>query len=170
VIIGLTGYKGVGKDTAGEYLTTLGYERLSFADGVRDLCEAINPNVGGVLLADHIIDVGWEHFKVWGDGRRLLDNCGKGVRDIIGEDSLVRAAARKVKPDRSYVITDLRFPNEADWVAAQGGVLWRIIRPGSKCGYMDRFVDSLACVYQINNREGIPELHRQVDQALEQTA
>jgi hypothetical protein len=32
--------------------------------------------------------------------------------------------------DGRYVITDVRFPNEAAALSAQGGQLWRIERPG----------------------------------------
>lgn len=141
-IIGLAGYAQSGKDTTGKILVEEhGFERLAFADALRDILYALNPVVHG---DDHIIpsvwDVqgcvdakGWEWAKAHTTARVLLQRLGtEAGRNVLGENVWVDACMRKVKPGGSYVITDVRFPNEVDAVRKRGGELWRIIRPGGR--------------------------------------
>lgn len=63
-VLGLTGRKGVGKDTAAEVLLDNGWARLSFADPLKDLCAATfdikpakfyNPEFKDVIFTQPII-------------------------------------------------------------------------------------------------------------------
>jgi hypothetical protein len=54
-------------------------------------------------------------------------------RNIFGENCWIDIAQRKIEalpPGSKVVITDIRFPNEAEWVKAQGGEVWEILREG----------------------------------------
>lgn len=45
-LVGLCGYAGSGKDEAAKALTAIGWQRVAFADAVREVALAINPIVG----------------------------------------------------------------------------------------------------------------------------
>ena len=60
---------------------------------------------------------------------RLLQDWGQFRRDHYGSDYWVQKLAEHIERFPSdYVITDVRYPNEAEWVLAQGGRLWRVER------------------------------------------
>lgn len=143
-IIGLMGYAQAGKDTVGTLLTTgWGYQRVAFADTLRDMLYALDPVVVWYSIEDeHGIDepgrrvrdivdcIGWEKAKVvYPEIRSLLQRLGtEAGREILGDNIWVDTAMSKVSGPT--VITDVRFPNEYRAVHAQGGHLWRIVRPG----------------------------------------
>jgi hypothetical protein len=133
-LIGLTGYAGSGKDEAAKGLLRAGFTRVSFADGVRDLAVKIDPLVtmaGGYRLDGLVAEEGWHKAKQNPDVRRLLQNIGTGVRDVIGPDAWVDCAESKVwECGTDVVITDTRFPNEVEYIHANEGKIVRITRPG----------------------------------------
>lgn len=140
-LIGLVGYAGAGKDVAAAQMH--GWARISFADGVRDMCLAIDPYVslnvdapyGLRRLSELVESMGWDHAKRYEDVRRLLQRVGtEGGRDIFGQNCWIELAEKKIVrlSDMPVVITDVRFPNEAAMVKMYGGRLIRIVRPRNK--------------------------------------
>ena len=132
-IIGITGHARNGKDTAGGLLVSeYGFTRVALADAVRSMALAIDPYVsGGNIRLHHMVNnLGWEESKKAPEIRRLLQAIGtEGVRDHIGVDSWVRAAKRTIdETPGPVVVTDIRFPNEADAIHEWGGDLWRVVR------------------------------------------
>lgn len=129
--IGLTGRAQAGKDTAAAALTDLGWVRIAFADGVRDMAYAIDPlvQIGGITrrLASVVEARGWDAAKQHPDVRRFLQRLGTdGVRNHLGDHQWIDLAMRKATGPT--VFTDIRFPNEADAVKAAGGIIVRITR------------------------------------------
>lgn len=125
-LIGLSGYARSGKDTLGRILCDeYGYARYAFADKVRDLAAAASTDVRNLAET-----YGWEAAKTEPLVRLFLQDIGLGCREVFGPDVWVNALFDQPLPER-VVITDVRFPNEADRVRAQGGQVWRIIRPGT---------------------------------------
>jgi hypothetical protein len=110
-LVGLSGYAGSGKDTAAEILLASGYQRLGFADPLKELATRI----------------GWDGHKD-DVGRKLLQDLGLGARDVLGDDVWVNALLAKVSGPT--VITDVRFANEVHAIHSHGGVVVRIVRPG----------------------------------------
>lgn len=141
-IIGLMGYAQVGKDTTASILIEhYGYERIAFADALRDMLYALNPITGLAAnddatatwwrVQDIVDSYGWEEAKRRDDTRALLQRLGtEAGRKVLGDDIWVRTALAKVKTSGKYVFTDVRFPNEAEAIKAAGGQLWRISRTG----------------------------------------
>jgi hypothetical protein len=132
MLIGLTGKKRHGKDTAGRYLVEhYGFTQVGFADKVREMALAIDPLVASELRLSELVGAfDWEHAKSVPEVRRLLQRIGtEGVRDTLGEDAWVRAAFKDLDRNRDYVFTDVRFLNEAAAVKQAGGVVWRVSRP-----------------------------------------
>jgi hypothetical protein len=129
VIIGLSGYAQSGKDSVADILqTSRDFKRLAFADKLKDLYYASNASVRPYVDTD-----GWEAAKRVPEHREGLQDLGKGVRDILGEDTWVNVVMKQVRDKRSsqdFVIADVRFPNEAWAILDNGGELWRVERPG----------------------------------------
>lgn len=138
MLIGLTGYAGSGKDTAAKFLTDRGWTRVSFADPIREMALAIDPmipyrHVGGETprLSEWVNDVGWDTANRHAEVRRLLQRIGaEAGRSIFGEDCWLEIAARKCDmADGPVVITDCRFPNEAEFIRERG-ILVKVEREG----------------------------------------
>lgn len=128
-IIALSGKRGAGKDSTADIITSLTrgsveWGRLSFAGPLKD-CAAIITGVDrGLFDTQEGKAMLLEAFGI--TGGEFLQNTGVGLRDILGPDVWVHAAMSKVKPGRHYLITDVRFPNEAEAIQRAGGVVIRI--------------------------------------------
>jgi hypothetical protein len=133
-LIGLTGYAQHGKDTTAAVLVEdFGFVRIGFADALKSLALEVNPSIPGLAPLRSLVETdGWESAKGWPEVRRLLQDLGTGVRDILGDMVWIRAAERKLQAydltDTPVVVSDVRFPNEAATIAKHGGELWRIER------------------------------------------
>jgi len=133
VIIGLSGYAQAGKDTVAKYLIEEhGFERIAFADTIRDILWEMNPLLGDDLHLQTVIDdYGWDVAKTkFPEVRRLLQEIGVSARKYLDENIWIAAALRKIDSEGNYVITDVRFANEAVMVRQLGGRVWRVERPG----------------------------------------
>jgi len=126
-LVGFGHLARTGKDTAAGILSSeFGYERIAFADNVRAVAYKTDPAV-----AQLVDDLGWESAKTNCPAVRVaLQRLGIGIRNVLGEDIWVDAAFRGIRQGRPTVITDVRFPNEAERVLALGGCVFRIDRPG----------------------------------------
>jgi len=133
-VIGLSGYARTGKDTIAAILVEQhGYQRIAFADQLRELTLRIDPYVttAGTRLSTVIGQYGWERAKdTFPEVRRLLQVTGVSVRDVVDEEAWVEALQRRLRPDRNYVIPDVRFPNELMAVRQMDGLTVRVTRPG----------------------------------------
>lgn len=155
-IIGLIGPAGSGKNAVGEYLARVGGARLmAFADPLRQSIYATNPYVslapawaldaklpvirslfGCTRLASLVDERGWDGAKALPDVRRLLQRFGtEGGREVFGKSFWVETAAWRVwealeQGATRFVFTDVRFPEEVDFIRRVGGVVVRVVRPG----------------------------------------
>jgi hypothetical protein len=142
MLIGLTGFAGSGKDTVGaELVKSHGFQRLSFAEALKDLAIKIDPIVtfenDGIFsrLSGEVEVKGWERAK-WEvyDVRRFLQALGGGARETFGADcwvNLVRGQIDHGDPIQDYVVTDVRYPNEAEMINGYGqGIVVRVDRHG----------------------------------------
>lgn len=154
-IIGITGAAGSGKDTArGVLQNHFGVTGVAFADPMRAML---------AQLLDHCgIGVEWmtqrelKELPMPGLGvsyRHAAQTLGTEWGRALSPsgDIWLKAAAASMAevmnikgPDAVFCISDVRFKNEAKWVREQGGVIWRIVRPG------------LAPVRQHASESGIP--------------
>lgn len=130
-MVGFAGPQGSGKNTCGEILALQhGYVQMAFADPVRTGLYALNPLVeldnGIVARLQTIVDqIGWDSAKRNSkDLRGLMQRFGtEAGRDIHGYNCWVAIAERLSKVNKNYVFTDVRFPNEADWIRSCGGII-----------------------------------------------
>jgi len=144
-IIGLHGYAQSGKDTVASMLD--GYERLAFADRLRECTYALDPMVefhDRHVRLQSIVDAhGWDYAKVnCAEVRRLLQVFGTEVgRELIADSLWVDIVLDQMRDglehdESKFVITDMRFPNEIAGLMVFGDEekvkveFWKIKRPG----------------------------------------
>lgn len=137
MIIGLTGYAQSGKDTVASLLVEhYGYTRVAFADKIRELLYETDPPFpmedGKVVGLRNLIDIyGWDSAKQNQLVRSMLQNLGVGARNIFGDTFWVQQALRQVHFEGNYVITDVRFMNEALAIKKYDNAkIWRVTRAG----------------------------------------
>jgi hypothetical protein len=146
-LIGLIGKKRVGKDTfAAKLVADHGYTRVALADPLREAALALDPIVGTFPLLDNgltrirewrlsdVIDsIGWEKAKDYcPEVRRILQRLGTESIRAIDDEFWIKAAFAKIDALRAegkpVVVTDVRYPNEADAIRNATGYLVRITR------------------------------------------
>lgn len=181
-LVGLVGYATVGKDTAAEGLIKLGWERMAFADPLRDCLLTLNPivastpvkvpitkdNPSGVginrlRLGDCIDAVGWTEAKKLAEVRRLLQVFGtEVVRNNFGRDAWVDLARGRMLPGVSYIFTDCRFDNEVEMIHRAGGIVVKIMRPGVRPvnDHASDAIEHLPVDYTVDN-DSTPEALQQ---------
>lgn len=128
MIIGLTGYAQSGKDTVAKILVEdFGYTRVAFADKIREFYYEIAPDYVKFIVDE----VGWEKAKQFSVVRESLQDIGLGARKIFGDQFWIAQALRDVHFEGNFVITDMRFPNEAEVVRKYDNAqIWRVKRDG----------------------------------------
>jgi hypothetical protein len=63
-------------------------------------------------------------------GREYLQYYGtEAHRDVFDQGFWVKAVMDAYRSEELLIITDVRFPNEADAIRTRGGEVWHIIRP-----------------------------------------
>jgi hypothetical protein len=68
-------------------------------------------------------------MQLWGTEYRRTDDPDYWVNRM---DELITATKTAYPPVTLFIITDCRFPNEADFIRRMRGQIWRISRPGYK--------------------------------------
>lgn len=135
MIIGLTGYAQAGKDSVANILVDhYGYQRIAFADPIRKLLYEMNPIVkdGGYRVQGVVDGYGWDVAKTaFPEVRTMLQSLGVGARKTFGDMFWVQQALRQVHFEGNFVITDVRYPNEAKAIREyDDSQIWRIKRSG----------------------------------------
>lgn len=140
MLIGLSGYAQSGKDTFARFLP--GYERAAFADALREMLYNLNPltwvEAGGTCgprydneTVQTIVDrAGWEWAKAHSGIRELLQRLGtEAGRKVLGDNIWVDTLLNRIHLGKDWVVTDCRFPNEAQAIKECKGIVVRIVRP-----------------------------------------
>lgn len=139
--IALIGKARSGKDSAGDRLVrNWNFTRVAFADPVKRVALGLNPYIPtvpgvAVRLESLIADVGWEYAKDnYPEVRRVLQAAGQTMRER-DEDYWLNIALKSIDAAAGWnmpvVVTDCRYPNEAEALQARGFMLVRIRRERS---------------------------------------
>lgn len=176
MIVGLAGYAGAGKDTAAEALVAAGYRQDAFAATLKAMALDLNPWIVGResysvsrLLRDIVKRHGWDEAKRrFHEVREWLQDIGGAVREHLGEDTWAKALCVRMDlhPDDPFVITDVRYPNEAQWLADYHPhrLIW-IDRPGLgpvNDHASDQGLVRHLCTHEIVNDGSVEELHAKI--------
>lgn len=185
-ILGLTGRKRSGKDSVGEHLVEeYGFTRYAFADPLKKGCQII---------------FGFTDEQMWGKDKEVIDEywgiSARTAAQKIGTEifqfeipkhipelaDLGRAfwvyrfakwyeAELTKNPDIKVVVTDVRFPFEADMIKSLGGSIIKIVRPNQS--YQDMHaseteMDSIPFDFLVDNNGTLEDLEAKVDKIYHQ--
>jgi hypothetical protein len=139
MVIGLLGFIGSGKSTVGDTLCReFSFQKLSFADPLKDAVAQIFSWPRYLLEGDTVesrefretVDPWWsEKFSYNVTPRYMIQLMGtEAGRNVFHTDLWVHSLARKILPNRNYVVPDVRFPNEIDFIRKSGGFTVRVCR------------------------------------------
>ena len=144
--IGLIGLAGSGKDTAAKALKELYFQRVAFADQVKNIA----------------FDFGWNGLKDK-RGRKLLQDLGMAGR-AYKESIWIDYVHEETVGFGNHVFTDVRFQNEADYIRGLGGIIVRIVRPGiiSENHESELKQSEIAADIEIVNDGTIEDLHNKI--------
>ena len=124
MIVGLGHYARTGKDEAALALVADGWQRVSFADPVRELTLATNPQIARLVNVG-----GWDQAKVHPTVVHVMEDIGRIIRRDFGPDAFIDAALRRITK-LNVVVTDVRYPNEVQRLRELDAVLIKVERPG----------------------------------------
>jgi hypothetical protein len=167
--VGIVGRIGAGKTTAAHALCThLGYQRLSFAAPLKEVCW----HVYGPLGVPYSAFYGTQEEKaeiipgLGVSGRKLLEHIGtEGFRGVT-PDVWARAALASMNKGFRYVIDDVRYPNEAAALKKIGIVirLERLDYEAPRTGHAsDNAIDELPVTSTLSMRtSGVPALQQAI--------
>lgn len=138
LIIGLCGPAGCGKDSVRTILELKhDFAGMAFAEPIRGMLRELLTSNG--CSDEYITNRELKETPIPGldvSARHMMQTLGtEWARKCLGEDFWLKLAATYLADLRSqgyrqFVISDVRFANEAEWVRAQGGEIWMIERPG----------------------------------------
>lgn len=185
-LIGITGFKGSGKDTVGDYLCEkYGFTKLSFASALKLACKEIFSFTDDQLYGEEDkekIDEYWKHSP-----REILQKVGTElfreklpeICDHIKNDVWIRSVDRKMSmlhktnPSKynKFVITDVRFDNEVNFIKNMGGKVFRVNRFDfdatdenlSKLHASERSIPRIDVHKDIENKSTLNDLYKNVD-------
>lgn len=177
-IIGLSGYAGTGKDTVRQMLEDAGFVGFAFADPIRSMLRELLTSNG---ISDEYMDS--REFK-----EAIIPELGVSYRHMA--QTLGTEWGRALQPDfwlrlataymgdvkrnswndsLHFVISDVRFSNEAAWVREHGGVIWHVMRPGTspvRDHISEREISLFDADRAIMNSGSLEELRTQVLEAI----
>ena len=168
IIISLVGYSKSGKDEVAKIIQELHpqYSIQKFAAKLKE--------VASVLLGvpkqlfeeqwykDMCLGVKWDHMTVRQFLQRLGPDC---IRFGLHQDTWVNALFSDYKQGDSWLISDTRFINEAQYVKDAGGLIIRVNRPGitpANDHYSEVELDSWKYDYVIENDGTIEDLKNKI--------
>lgn len=176
-IIGLLGPAGSGKDTVREILAKHGYYGMAFADPIREMLKPLLLACGvdlSHMTARHLKE---QPMPVLGISyRQLAQTLGTEWGRAQAADFWLRIAAASMMEvsistfgPPCFAISDVRFPNEAEWIRHLGGQIWRIDRPGVEPvreHTSETLIASIEPDFILANDGSIGDLHNAVAAAL----
>jgi hypothetical protein len=130
-IIALSGKSGSGKDAFAKFACERGYERLAFADPLKEAVQGMYGFTREQLWGElkNVVDPYWGITP-----RKACQDLGTIMRNAAGLDFWIRALVKRMDPAKNYVVTDMRYQNEAEAMALTGARLVRIERPNNPSG------------------------------------
>lgn len=175
MIVGFTGFRRSGKDTAAAALMANGFIRVSFAGPLKSmlaellLIQGVSSEKVTAMIDGDLKEVS-SQFLNGRSPRHAMQTLGtEWGRDLIAPDLWVSAAMRTAAGYPNVVFTDVRFPNEVDAIHTHGGVVIRVARPSLSSlddHQSEVLIDSLNVDSVVVNDSSIAGLHMRVSEAI----
>lgn len=136
-LVGITGYKGAGKDIVGSIFNDNGYTTVKFADCLKGMLRFLlsyRIGKGDSTYIDRAIEGDLKEVPTplleGRTPREAMQWLGtEWGRDLIGQDIWLNAFKDATKGHSHVVCTDMRFPNESALIKELGGYRIRVTRP-----------------------------------------
>lgn len=141
MLIGVVGFLGSGKGTVSDILVNkYGFQKFAFADVLKDTVSVMFGWPRHLLEGDtdesrkfrETVDTFWDDRLDLGvpiTPRYILQLMGtEAGRDVFGEDIWIHALERRIAGVEKVVISDVRFPNEIDFIRKNHGMVTRVVR------------------------------------------
>lgn len=141
MLIGVLGFIGSGKGTVGDILEKHGFQKVSFASKLKDIAattfnwprELLEGDTEASRLFREKEDAYWTNKLNRSFSPRIaLQYLGTEVfRDNFDTDFWIHCLERQIKselPEKKFVVTDVRFPNEIHWMNDNNGLLIEVHR------------------------------------------
>jgi hypothetical protein len=176
-VLGLSGWARSGKDTVADYLVeNEGSTKVSFSAPMKEAMYRLNPRITVNEVVNTALRVGidvygWEGLKERSpDIRGLLQRFGTEVgREMFDENFWVDYALNSIEDGSKVVISDVRYPNEADAIRELGGKVYRVERDGvfpANEHASEHALDTYKFDGKIQNNGTIQGLQQNVEQEL----
>lgn len=198
-VIGLAGRAGAGKDSCADILVArYQFVRLAFADALRleiqdgfwvdpalfgvDMKEVCTPALAigrcnDAQFIKRMVALGINPAEPR-SARQIMQWWGTEYRRHQDEHYWARRLTQKIdqlcfEGHNRFVVTDVRFPNEAHTIKQLGGKLWLIRRKQAEClaasHVSEQLIDSLRPDVVVRNDESLSVLNLSVSLALNQS-
>lgn len=168
MIIGINGVSGSGKDTVGDYLRKKDYfEKFSFAAKMKkftyDLFKYIGVKFAYLYDKDRSL-----RKEVITEDKTVIDYwiaVGNSMR-AIDPEVWIHPLKEVTEKFDNVVVTDMRFPNEAQAIKDLGGFTLLVLREGSgdKRATMDKLLGDWKFDAVIHNDGTLEDLHKKIDE------
>lgn len=141
-LIGVCGKARHGKGEVSALLVERGFHEVQFSAPVKELLLHMDPLVmevqGGVgvteRLSAYVERRGMDSAKAIPEVRRLLQGLGNGAREIVSPSTWVNGFRWRwsdvLDEGLKMVVSDMRYPNEAQLIRELGGEVWKVRRGG----------------------------------------
>lgn len=170
-VVGITGRKYHGKDTAAAHFRAQGYKHLRFADPLKQMLRAFyftagcDPSLVERKLEGDLKEAPCEYLcgKTPRHAMQTLGN--EWGRDCISDTLWVDTLKRRAHIYDSLVVSDMRYPNECAAILSWGGLTLRVDaslrvpRNGHSDHPSETAIDTLP-VHQVVDNNGPPEFLR----------
>lgn len=180
MIIAFTGFKRSGKDTCAQFLVDkYKFTRFGFADPIRNFVketflwddnwienhkEEIDPRWGiSYRQIAQIVGTEWMQYDLCARFQPFLNITGRNVWAKRFEELYLR------NPFIDYVISDLRFPHEVEYIKKLGGIIVSVSRTGIKNNdthESEKHIQEIEADAFIINDSTLKELETKVDYLL----
>lgn len=175
-IVGIAGKKRSGKDTLCSMMQTYHpYQQIAFAGALYNCMLAMDPWVraepGFQRLSALHEEFGYEACKdMFPDVREYMKKLGtEGVREHIGPTTWLDVVVRKIKasPTTSFIVTDVRFDNEAQAIQELGGMVVKLERDTNDGDtHVSENIENIKQDVLYRNNSGLDDLDRFAEQLI----
>lgn len=179
MIIGITGHKQNGKDTIAKYLINKHeFIQFSFAEPLKEISKILFGFTDEQVNGDkkEIIDDFWHltpRSVLQFMGTEMFRNQISSLIPDIGHDFWIKILEKKIlslSPNyRNIVISDVRFPNEVEFIKKYNGIMINVFRNNliSIDNHpSEQLIDTLKVDYYIPNNGSINELYKVIEKVL----
>lgn len=164
VIIGVCGRAGSGKDefyrTANSEFPEMKFCKSFFSKAVKEIASLIvfNNERMYTLFEGRTMKSTVNRLGV--TNRELLIGIGDGLRKSVSEDIWIKLI--NMPKNRNIIVTDLRYPNEAEFIRSLGGIVVKINRNPSEEIETESSVDDVVPDRVIENNGTLEEYRKKV--------